>query len=143
MAVCSKAFYLFLYLATWFMLIEQNLFFLLRIFITFLFKVSKLIFLKFSIHRAIVWKLARGYCLCYCKTFTLMPDSTECTIFFLPKRAVHYFYHLKSSNIIGQRKTTNTGKHFYPWFTLFNLTLFRMGFFGAAHGWGGLFGPPP
>ena len=23
----------------------------------------------------IVWKLARGYCLCYCKT----PDSTECT----------------------------------------------------------------
>ena len=23
------------------------------------------------------------------------------------------------------------------------LTLFRMGFFGAAHGWGGLFGPLP
>ena len=24
-----------------------------------------------------------------------------------------------------------------------SLTLFRMGFFGAARGWGGLFGPPP
>ena len=23
------------------------------------------------------------------------------------------------------------------------LTLFRVGFFGAAHGWGSLFGPPP
>ena len=31
-------------------------------------------------------------------------------IFFLPKSAVHYLYHLKSSNIIGQRKTTNTEK---------------------------------
>ena len=27
----------------------------------------------------IVWKLARGYCLCYCKTFSLVPDSAECT----------------------------------------------------------------
>ena len=27
----------------------------------------------------IVWKLAHGYCLCYCKTFSLVPDSTECT----------------------------------------------------------------
>ena len=51
----------------------------------------------------IVWKLARGYCLCYCKTFSLVPDSTECTIF-LQRSAVHYSYHLKS-NIIGQRKT--------------------------------------
>ena len=25
----------------------------------------------------IVWKLARGYCLCYCKTFSLVPDPTE------------------------------------------------------------------
>ena len=25
----------------------------------------------------IVWKLACGYCLCYCKTFSLVPDSTE------------------------------------------------------------------
>ena len=32
----------------------------------------------------IVWKLARDYCLCYCKTFSLVPDSTECTkIFFI------------------------------------------------------------
>ena len=33
--------------------------------------------------------------------------------FFLPKSAVHYLHHLKS-NIIGQRKTTNTEKHVYP-----------------------------
>ena len=26
----------------------------------------------------IVWKLALGYCLCYCKTFLLVPDSAEC-----------------------------------------------------------------
>ena len=36
----------------------------------------------------IVWKLARGYCLCYCKTFSLVPDSTECTNFFY--RSVQY-----------------------------------------------------
>ena len=70
----------------------------------------------------IVWKLARGYCLCYCKTFSLVPDSTECTKNFLPKSTVHYIIstyntvhmcHLKSNNIIGQRKTTNTEKHLY------------------------------
>ena len=38
----------------------------------------------------IVWKLARGYCLCYCKTFSLVPDSTECTKILLPKCAVDY-----------------------------------------------------
>ena len=27
----------------------------------------------------IVWKLARGYCLCYYKTFSLVPNSTGCT----------------------------------------------------------------
>ena len=62
----------------------------------------------------IVWKLARGYYLCYCKTFSLVPNSTECTNFFLSKCAVHYLYHLKSNNIINQRKTTNTEKHLYP-----------------------------
>ena len=65
----------------------------------------------------IVWNLARGYCLCHCKTFLLVPDSTECTKFLLPKSAVHYLCHLKSNNIIGQRKTTNKEKHFYPWLT--------------------------
>ena len=60
----------------------------------------------------IVRKLARDYCLCYCKTFSIVPDSTECK-FFLPKSTVYYLYHLKSSNTIAQRKTTNTGKHFY------------------------------
>ena len=71
----------------------------------------------------IVWKLVRGYCLCYCKTFSLVPDSIECTKIFLPKCAVHYLYHLKSNNIISQRKTTNTEKHFYPWLISFNLKL--------------------
>ena len=37
----------------------------------------------------IVWKLTGSYCLCYCKTFSLVPDSTECTNFFLPKCGVH------------------------------------------------------
>ena len=27
----------------------------------------------------IVLKLVCGYCLCYCKTFSRVPDSTECT----------------------------------------------------------------
>ena len=68
----------------------------------------------------IVWKLARGYCLRYCKTFSLVPDSTGCTEMFFTKSAVHYLYHLKSNHIIGQRKTNNTEKHFYPGLTSFN-----------------------
>ena len=43
------------------------------------------------------WKLVHGYFLCYCKTFSLVPDSTERTNFFLPKSAVHHLYHLKSN----------------------------------------------
>ena len=50
----------------------------------------------------IVWKLARGYFLCYCKTFSLVPDSTECAKKNLPKIAVYYLYHLKSNNILVQ-----------------------------------------
>ena len=34
----------------------------------------------------IVWKLACGYCLCYCKTFPLVPDSTECTKLFVNEK---------------------------------------------------------
>ena len=34
----------------------------------------------------IVWKLACGYCLCYCKTFSLVPDSTECTKIFVTEK---------------------------------------------------------
>ena len=71
----------------------------------------------------IVWKLVRGYCLCYRKTFSLLPGSTECTKIFLPKCAVHYLYHLKSNNIVSQRKTTNTEKQFYPRLISFNLKL--------------------
>ena len=32
-----------------------------------------------------VWKLMRRL-LCYCKTFSLVPDSTECTIFFYGRK---------------------------------------------------------
>ena len=41
----------------------------------------------------------------------------------LAKSVVHYLCHLNSNNIIGQRKTTNKEKHFYPWLTSFNLKL--------------------
>ena len=72
----------------------------------------------------IVWKLACGYYLCYCKTFSLVPGSWEFTKIFLPKCAVHYFYHLESNNnIISQKKTPNTEKHFYEWLISFNLKL--------------------
>ena len=37
--------------------------------------------LSIATRNNIVWKLACGYCLCYCKTFSLVPDSTECTKF--------------------------------------------------------------
>ena len=71
----------------------------------------------------IVWKLARGCCICYCKTFSLVPDSTECTNYFLPKCAVHYSYHLRSNNIVSQRETTNTEKYFHPRLIQVNLKL--------------------
>ena len=34
----------------------------------------------------IFWKLVHGYCLCYCKTFSLVPDSSECTKIFLTEK---------------------------------------------------------
>ena len=39
----------------------------------------------------IVWKLARGNCLCYCKTFSLVPDFTECTKIFVTKKCSTLF----------------------------------------------------
>ena len=39
----------------------------------------------------IVWKLARGYCLCYCKTFSLVQDSTECTKIFVTEKCSALF----------------------------------------------------
>ena len=53
----------------------------------------------------------------YCQ----IPQSAQ--KFPLPKSVVRYLCHLKSNNIIGQRKTTNKEKHFYPWLTLFKLNL--------------------
>ena len=58
--------------------------------------------------KVIVWELARGYCLCYCKTFSLVRDLTECI-----KSITEEFY-LKSTNIICQRKTTNIEEQLYP-----------------------------
>ena len=34
----------------------------------------------------IAWKLARGYCLYYWKTFSLVPDFTECTKSFVTEK---------------------------------------------------------
>ena len=39
----------------------------------------------------IVWKIACGYCLCYCKTFSLVPDSTECTKIFVTEKCSTLF----------------------------------------------------
>ena len=36
----------------------------------------------------IVWKLVRGYCLCYWKTFSLVPDSTECIKIFITEKQI-------------------------------------------------------
>ena len=59
----------------------------------------------------IVRKLIRGYCLCYCKTFLLVPDSTQCKKkIYYQKSGVYYLCHLKS-NHIGQRKSTDKEKH--------------------------------
>ena len=41
----------------------------------------------------------------------------------LPKSLVRYLYHLKSNNIIGQRKTTNTKNIFIHDLISFNLKL--------------------
>ena len=71
----------------------------------------------------IVWKLGRGYCLCYCKNFSVVKTPQSAQNLFFPKSAVHYLCYLKSSNTIDQRKTTNTEKYFYPWLTSFNLKL--------------------
>ena len=43
---------------------------------------------------SIVWKFARGYYLCYCQIFSLVPDSTECTnYFFLPMCSTLFALH--------------------------------------------------
>ena len=60
---------------------------------------------------AIVYVVARLFH--YCQT----PKCAQ--KFLLPvqifvKSAVHYLDHQKSNNIIGQKKTNNKEKHFYP-----------------------------
>ena len=77
----------------------------------------KVINLDIVTRKNIVWKLARGYCLCRCKTFSLVPDPAEGTNV-LTKSAVHHLYHLKSNNAIGQRKTTNANSFIHDWFCL-------------------------
>ena len=70
-----------------------------------------------------VWKLARGYYLLQHFFASARLHRVYNIFFFSPKSIVHYLYHLKSSNIIGQSKTTNTEKHFYPLLASFNLKL--------------------
>ena len=48
----------------------------------------------------IVWELARGYCLCYYKKFSLVPDSTQWTKSFATEKYSTLFVPLK---IIGQK----------------------------------------
>ena len=55
---------------------------------------------------AIVYVIAKLFR--QCRT----PQSAQKVL--LPKSVVHYLCHLKSNIIIGQRKTTNKEKHFYP-----------------------------
>ena len=38
-----------------------------------------------------VWKLACDYCLCYCKTFLIVPDSTECPKVFVTEECSTLF----------------------------------------------------
>ena len=53
---------------------------------------QKLIYYEIIVTRNnIVWKLARDYCLCYCKIFLLVPDSTECTKIFVTKKCSTWF----------------------------------------------------
>ena len=54
----------------------------------------------------IVWKLARGYCLCYCKTFSFQtPQSAQ--KFLLPKSVVHYLCHLNWLRVISCQEQIN------------------------------------
>ena len=65
----------------------------------------------------VVWKRARGYCLCYCKTFSLVPDWVHKKPF-LQEITVHYLYYSRLNYTIIQKKTTNIEKLFYPWLIL-------------------------
>ena len=58
-----------------------------------------------NLRAAIAYVIARRFRQCQ------TPQSAQ--KFLLPKSVVHYLCHLKSNNIIGQSKTTNTEKHFY------------------------------
>ena len=50
--------------------------------------------------------ISRGYCLCYCKIFLLVPDSTESTKKLLPKCAVPKIkYYYRSKEKYQYRKT--------------------------------------
>ena len=58
-----------------------------------------------------------GYYLCSCKTFLLIPDSTDGTKKkSLQKGVVHYLQYLKlllKNNIVAQRKTTYIEKQYF------------------------------
>ena len=53
--------------------------------------------LSIATRKNIVWKLARSYCLCYCKIFSLVPDPTGCTKKTFTKKWSADFYKIESS----------------------------------------------
>ena len=79
--------------------------------------------------------------------FSIYTNScVELTLKFFPeiniKTKNNSRYAVKFVEESGSSFSANLMSHFVE--TSVTLTLFRMGFFGAAHGWGGgLFGPPP
>ena len=68
-----------------------------------------------------VWKLMRRLLFMLLQDFFASAWLHRVHNFFLRKKAVNYLYNLKSSNTIGQRKTANIEKHFYPRLTLLKL----------------------
>ena len=58
---------------------------------TIVFLTSLLITLAIVTRNNIVWKLGHGYCLCYCKTLLLVPDSTECIKIFVTEKCSTLF----------------------------------------------------
>ena len=58
----------------------------------------------------ILWKLARGYCLCYCKTFLLVAEPTECKKSFTEECRRDFFVYL-TQNFLAPEILLVNGKH--------------------------------
>ena len=60
------------------------------------------------------WHFSAAIVYVIAKLFRYFQTPQSAQKFLLSKSVVNYLCHLKSNNIIGQRKTTNKEKHFYP-----------------------------